>query len=211
MTKTGGLSGKVLWSRFSLFCWASKTRKFSGSRKPVYLFCKWQCRQWTVRTENSLSTIFITLWRIFPCLKVRWSSEHSFIPAFESLCRFRQLNHPVSLYFAALWDALHIEIEQNLCSNFVCKHLEFCAGPCRSERNKGSPKKIDLRALHIRCTANMGRLVAQLKFANSVYYLVIFQKFRNWSCTLGIAEKQRESFNCKFLAVKFALQPSAGS
>ena len=66
------------------------------------------------RTENSLCTILITLWSVLFFLKVRRSSERSFISAFESLRRFIQRNHRVSVYSSALRDALHMEVESLL-------------------------------------------------------------------------------------------------
>ena len=50
-------------------------------------------------------------WSVCFLPKVRWSSEHFFSSAFESLCGFSQQNHPVFLYSSALWDAPHIRIK----------------------------------------------------------------------------------------------------
>ena len=76
----------------------------SESRVPVL-----QAAMQTKNCENrnSLNNIILTLWSAFPCLKIRWSSEHSFISVFESLRWFRQQNNPDPLYSSALLDALH--------------------------------------------------------------------------------------------------------
>ena len=76
----------------------------SESRVPVL-----QAAMQTKNCENrnSLNNFIITLWSAFPCLKIRWSSEHSFISVFESIRWFRQPNNPDSLYSSALLDALH--------------------------------------------------------------------------------------------------------
>ena len=62
--KPGRLPGTVLWSRFGRFCWARKTRKFSGFRKAVSLFCKWQCRRWTEENKKQSLHYFYSLERI---------------------------------------------------------------------------------------------------------------------------------------------------
>ena len=118
----------------------AKPENLVDSEKPRPCFASGNADDELKWTENSLCTILITLWSVLFFLKVRWSSERSFISAFESLRGFRQRNHRVSLYSSALRDALHMEVESLL--DFVRKLLELCDGACQLTRNKGFITKL---------------------------------------------------------------------
>ena len=131
------LAGKVLWSLFGLFCWASKTRKFSGFRKAVSQFCKWQFRRQTVGTKNSLRTILF-VGALFPVLRLN---------DLQSILLFLPLNH------IADSDSRIIQFlsgRLNPCLNIECKHLElrFTQALASWNKLKGliTNLKIDLRS-----------------------------------------------------------------
>ena len=112
--KPGRLPGTVLWSRLGRFVEPAKPENLGDSEKPRPCFASGNADDQLKWTENSLCTILITLWSVLFFLKVRRSSERSFISAFESLRGFIQRNHRVSVYSSALRDALHMEVESLL-------------------------------------------------------------------------------------------------